>query len=356
MPDARADAAGKADFSAARWRAPSMQHQQDGRIHKLAGETMGTNWSLSVVNAGFQTLEPVHALVQAVLDEVIAQMSNWEPGSLISRFNASSPGSRTALPAEFAAVLGAAMHWAERSGGALDPTMGALVSLWGFGPRAQPLTPHTGDRPPDDAVLCLLGQSGYGQLPWRPGQPWLEQPGSLQLDLCGIAKGFAVDWVVQRLRQEGWASGLFEIGGELRGWGERPDGRPWRIQLGSGGVDAPMAVALRDGALATSGDYWHHFFSDGKRYSHTIDPRTGSPIEHGLASVTVHHDECMHADALATVLTVMGAKEGMEFARSNDIAAVFREHPPLQDHACGGLGQSCAGALLSPAWKARFAT
>ena len=335
----------RADFSAQHWRAPSMQRQQDSRIHRLGGQTMGTSWSLNLPNPDFLELQPVRALVQSVLDEVIAQMSNWESDSAISRFNHAPAGSRHELPAEFAQVLAAALQWAERSGGALDPTMGGLVALWGFGPRAEPLVPHSGERPSTAQIDDLLRTSGFEKLPWKAGQSHIEQPGGLRLDLCGIAKGFAVDWVVERLQRAGWNSGLFEIGGELRSWGEKPNGGAWQVQLGIHGDaqdDAHLVVAVKNASFATSGDWWHHFFADGKRYSHTLDPRTGWPIEHQLASVTVHHEACMHADALATVLTVLGVEQGMAFAETHEIAAVFHEHG--------------AKPCMTPAWKARFAS
>ncbi len=349
-----------ADFSSHHWKAPSLQQREDGRVHRLAGQTMGTHWSLRLVNPEFAALDAAQSKVQSVLDEVIAQMSNWEPDSLISRFNAADAGTAFELPSEFSKVLDAAIHWAKKSGGAIDPSMGALVSLWGFGPRAEPLAPHSGSCPDATAIRALLDRSGFDKLQWQAGQTSLRQSGGVQLDLCGIAKGFAVDAVVQRLQQEGWQAGLFEIGGELRSWGIKPDGRDWQIQLGSGAQsesqDSAQVVSVKSGSFATSGDYWHHFFADGRRFSHTIDPRTGWPIAHGLASVTVHHEECMHADALATVLTVLGAREGMEFAERNDIAAVFREHGAAeQQNTVDDLARP-SPLLITPAWKVRFAS
>ncbi|MBF5004282.1 FAD:protein FMN transferase [Diaphorobacter caeni] len=334
----------RADFAARRWRAPAIQRQQDARVQRLGGQTMGTTWSLQLPNTEFLPLGPVQVLIESALDEVIAQMSNWERGSVISRFNDAAAGSWHDLPAEFVQVLGAAMHWAERSGGALDPTMGALVSLWGFGPRTEPLAPHSGERPSAERIEALRATSGHGRIAWRDGDTRLRQPGGLRLDLCGIAKGFAVDQVARKLQDAGWSGGLFEIGGELRSWGGKPGGGAWQIQLGSQGdaTSEPLVVAVKNGAFATSGDWWHHFFADGRRYSHTLDPRTGWPVTHALASVTVHHDECMHADALATVLTVLGPDQGMAFADANNVAAVFQEHD--------------AAPCMSAAWKARFAS
>lgn len=316
------------NFGVQRWQPASMQQQQDGRIHHLSGQTMGTHWSLRLVNPDYLPMEPVQATLQQVFDEVIAQMSNWEADSLITRFNRLKPGQTLDAPAEFAHVLEAALLWATRSGGAMDPSMGALVSLWGFGPRQNPLAAHQGQTPAQADIERLLQSSGYRHLRWNEQALQLQQSGGLELDFCGIAKGFAVDCVVQRLQADGWAAGLFEIGGELRCWGRRPDERPWQVQLGTGSADAeqPLVVRLKEGTFATSGDFWHQFTLNGRRYSHTLDPRTGWPVNHDLASVTVFHEQCMHADALATVLTVLGPLEGMDFARQHEIAAVLTSH------------------------------
>ncbi|MEG2047343.1 MAG: FAD:protein FMN transferase, partial [Comamonas sp.] len=110
----------------------------------------------------------------------------------------------------------------------------------------------------------------------------------------------------------------------------------------------PEAVALRDGALATSGDHWHVFTQGGRRYSHTIDPRTGQPVAHALTSITVFHAQCMHADALATVLTVLGPQAGWDFAQAQNVAAVFHTHPD----AAHPQGQRRS----TPAWDTRFAS
>jgi thiamine biosynthesis lipoprotein len=350
----RAAAAGVAgaDFSAGGWGPAAMQLHRDSSIHRLAGRTMGTAWSLRLPNPGYLPLEEVHALVQSVLDEVIAQMSNWVPDSLITRYNRAAAGSYFDLPPEFTRVLQAALHWAKVSGAALDPTMGALVSLWGFGPAAQVGQAQAAVKPQASAIAAAMAQAGHVRLNWQPGQALL-QPGGVALDFCGIAKGFAVDWVVEHLQQAGWAGGLFEIGGELRAWGSRPDGKPWQVQMGGLATrdHEPLIVGVGSGSFATSGDYWHHFEVGGRRYSHTLDPRTGSPVAHRLASVSVFHSECMHADALATVLTVLGPGEGGAFAEQHGIAAVFYEHAVPK-----GSPGAAASPLITSAWKARFGT
>ncbi|MFT3815414.1 MAG: FAD:protein FMN transferase [Acidovorax sp.] len=342
-------AAARASFAADAWQPAAPHARQDGSLQSLGGATMGTTWSLRLVNPGYLPLEPVRALVQETLDAVIAQMSNWEPDSALGRYNAAAPGTWHTLPPEFAAVLDAALHWARACGGAWDPTVGALVSLWGFGPRPDPHAPHAplGGQPPEPAAIAAaLRRCGHQRLQWQPATRRLLQPGGLQLDLSGIAKGFAVDWAAQRLQQAGWEHALLEIGGELRAWGQRPGGQPWRVAVAGAAGGETLAVPLADGALASSGDHWHAFEHGGRRYSHTLDPRTGQPVAHALTSVTVHHAECVHADALATVLTVLGPQAGWSFALEQDIAAAFHSHP---DAAHPQGRRRC-----TPAWEQRF--
>ncbi|WP_034386842.1 FAD:protein FMN transferase [Comamonas composti] len=335
-------------FAAQAWPRLHMQHRDDARLHSLGGATMGTSWSLKLANPGYAQLEPVQALVEGTLAEVIAQMSNWEPDSAITRFNRSAAGSWHELPVQFAEVLDAALQWARACGGAWDPALGALVSLWGFGPRPEPLAAHSGISPAQADIDQALAVSGHERLQWQPQSRRLRQPGGLQLDLSGIAKGFAVDWVAQRLQQAGWDGGLLEIGGELKAWGKRPDGRAWRVAVAGlagdlQGAGRPLTVELGEGALATSGDHWHVFTEGGKRYSHTLDPRSGRPVAHALSSVTVCHTQCMHADALATVLTVLGPQAGWDFALARGLAAVFHEH---EDAASQPALRRC-----TPAWQ-----
>src|SRR5690606_31202862 len=149
----------------------------------------------------------------------------------------------------------------------------------------------------------------------------------LYVDLSAIAKGHGVDRVVQRLAAEGCDAMLVDVGGEVRGTGPSPAERPWRIGIEvpdperQGGIQ--RVINLQEGAVATSGDYRNFVERDGIRYSHTIDPRTGYPVQHGLASVTVLHASAMWADGYATLLNVLGPEEGYAFAREHGLAALF---------------------------------
>jgi thiamine biosynthesis lipoprotein len=150
------------------------------------------------------------------------------------------------------------------------------------------------------------------------------QPGGVRLDLSAIAKGFAVDLVSELLTRRGLTDHLVEIGGELRGSGIKPDHSPWWVALdGADDTMGDTVVALHDLSVATSGDAQRFIAADGRKFSHTIDPRTGWPIPETLASVTVFDRSCMRADALATALSVLGPEEGHAYAVKRKIAARF---------------------------------
>jgi thiamine biosynthesis lipoprotein len=262
---------------------------------------------------------------------VIAEMSHWEPTSSLSRFNRADPGRWQPLPPGFAQVLATGLAIAEASDGAFDPATGVLADLWGFGPAGRRAVPD------DEAVAEAVARSGRRHI---------EQDGSrarrlaeVALDFSGIAKGFAVDVLARRLRGLEMADFLVEIGGELRGEGIKPDGQPWWIDVEMPGSSvAPIRVALHGLSIATSGDYRRYFESEGRRYSHTLDPRTGKPIDNDVVSVTVLHADCMHADGWATALTVLGPEQGPALADREGLAM----HMMMRD----------GGEYLSPAFAA----
>ena len=291
-----------------------------GRVHEFSGRTMGTTWSVRLVASVTLAREPVRRAIQEALDEVVEQMSTWEPRSDLARFNRAAPATWHVLPAAFFEVLACAREVAERSDGAFDPTAGALVDAWGFGPAARRGVP-------DEAGLAAaLARAGWRRLELDAARRAARQPGGLALDLSAIAKGFGVDVVARRLDALGLDSHLVEVGGELRGSGVKPDGQPWWVQLEhpDATAEAPQTLlALHGLSVATSGDYRRWFEHDGARYSHTIDPRDGRPIRHGLASVTVIHPECMLADAWSTALNVLGPEAGPALAERLGLAARF---------------------------------
>ncbi len=301
-------------------------------VHPLDGQTMGTTWSVRFAGSREHAVETVRAGIQGQLDTVVAQMSTWLAGSDLSRFNEAGADRWQALPQEFFHVLRHALQVAQASGGAYDPTAGPLVELWGFGPGRSFRDP--GFEPPDaDAIASARAFCGWQRVSLDPRESRARHAGGVNLDLSAIAKGYAVDLVAQHLEARGIESYLVEVGGELRGAGTKPDGQPWwvALELPPAEDDASHSstpcpdtlVALHGLAIATSGDYRRFFRHEGRRLAHTIDPRTGRPVTHDLASVTVLHRECMAADALSTALTVLGPDEGFAFAKERELAACF---------------------------------
>ncbi|WP_255322909.1 FAD:protein FMN transferase [Lysobacter sp. K5869] len=288
-------------------------------LHELRGLSMGTTWSVKLI-ASASMLIALERGIQARLDEVVAQMSTWEADSDISRYNRADAGSLHALPAPFAEVLDAALALAADTDGAYDPTIGPLTDLWGFGPARA----HT--QAPSDAPLAQARERvDWRRLRYDAANRALLQPGGAYLDFSSIAKGYGVDRVADWLLAQDIGHCLVEVGGELRAHGRKPDGSPWRIAVEQPGrEDEAAAVIALDGlAIATSGDYRRYFERGARRYSHTLDPRTGAPIDNAVASVTVLHERCMHADALATALTVLGARAGLAYANRRQLAALF---------------------------------
>lgn len=271
---------------------------------------MGTSWSALIVDPP----ENAAGEIESVLSEIIAQMSHWDATSQLSRFNAAPVGTWHRIDPDFAQVMAAALDIASRSDGAFDPAIGALVDLWGFGPPG----PRVG-LPGDEEIAAALTASRHNALDFDPLLLRLRRTRPARLDLSGIAKGHAVDAVAARLRTLGCTDFLIEIGGELLGAGIQPDGQPWwvDVEIPPGLSLAPLRVALHGLAIATSGDY-RRASAEG---SHTIDPRTGRPLANQVASVTVLHASCMHADAWASALTVLGPDEGMALATRERLAA-----------------------------------
>lgn len=270
----------------------------------ISGRAFGTTWRLVLPAATDpRALRPD---IEAVLIKVDRQMSPWRDDSDISRFNRASAGAQE-LPADTMHVTRAALDIARRSGGAFDPTVGPLVARWGFGPIKGDEHPDWTSLIPSDTSLAKA-QAGC------------------TLDLCGIAKGYALDLIAERLLQAGQRDFLVDIGGELRASGLHPEGRPWRsgIEDPRAGSDALVGViALHDRAIATSGTRWNAIRLSGRVASHIIDPSERHPVRDRLASVSVIAPVAMIADGWATALMAAGAQRGPDMARQLDIAALF---------------------------------
>jgi thiamine biosynthesis lipoprotein len=294
-------------------------------LYTTSGTAMGSSWSARMMLPPGLDGAVLSRALQTELDEIVAQMSHWDTESLLSGYNNAPAGSWHALPPQFFAVIEYALQVLEDSGGAYDPAAGGLVNLWGFGATGR--YDQAGFYAPQaDAIDAFLARRGERQpVLDRAGQRLL-QPGGAVLDVSSVAKGYAVDRMAACLEDRSVRHFVVEAGGELRGAGVKTNGEPWWVEI-EGVPDSDAAgqtvVALHGLAIATSGDYRRYFRHGGRRAAHTLDPRTGYPVEHGLASVTVLAPTCMAADALSTALTVLGPEEGLAFAQERGIAARF---------------------------------
>ena len=275
----------------------------------LSGATMGTQYRVLAEACPDGLPE---AQVGAVLDEVVQEMSTWEPESRLSRFNRAPPGEWFGVSADMVRVVAAAAAVSGATDGAFDVTVAPLVGEFGFGPA--------------QAVAEEAAQVDYRLLEFRENPPALRKAAPLRVDLSAIAKGFAVDRVAELLAGAGCSAALVEIGGEVRVFGSAPGGGNWRIAIESPGDGfLPGTLTLNEGSIATSGDYRQIGERGGARTTHIIDPRSGVPVAPTLASATVIAPTAMQADALATALMVLG-DDALTFAETYDIAAllVFR--------------------------------
>lgn len=293
------------------------------QVWEISGGVFGTSYHISVVAPEDEArLRHLADGIEQELEKVDAAMSTWREDSELSRFNRRQDQSDwVTISHPLYEVLARAVEISRFTGGAFDVTIGPVVNLWGFGPEPRP------ERVPDEQELAaLLARTGYEKLELRAQPPALRADPPQYIDLSAIAKGYGVDVVARYLEAEGIRAYLVEIGGEVRVAGRKPDGDAWRLAIEqplTEGRQVNTVVALTGHAMATSGDYRNYYEADGHRYSHTIDPETGHPITHNLASVTVIADDCMSADALATGFNVMGFEKARALATRENIPAYF---------------------------------
>lgn len=276
---------------------------------------MGTTYSVKAMVTDVDASE-LQAAIDAELVAVNDSLSTYQADSELSRFNQAPAGEWVPMGPAFAAMVTLAGELYALTQGAFDVTIGPLVNLWGFGPMAEPETV------PDEATIAAaLAKVGFDKLEVEAGA--LRRQEGQYVDFSAIAKGYGVDRVAAVLAAFGVTDYLVEIGGELYGRGSNLQGQPWRIaiELPESMVRRPYrVVSLRDQGMATSGDYRNYYERDGIRYSHTIDPTTGYPIRHKLASVTVLAETTALADGWATAINVMGAERGLALAEQQGLA------------------------------------
>lgn len=282
------------------------------------GLTMGTTYQVKIVPDNVAVPEDMAVQIQQTLDRMDNIFTTYRADSELMQLNQSAVKSSFSVSADMLKVLQVSTQIYRLTDGAFDPTVGPLVNLWGFGPD-----PSLDSVPPKDKIKTLLAKVGLGKLEIDTLDSSARRTADIQLDLSAVAKGFAVDVVAELLDSLGLDNYLVEVGGELRLRGVKANHQPWRIAVESPSLErreAQQALTPGDVGVATSGDYRNYFEKDGRHYSHTIDPRTGYPVVHRLASVTVIAENTAYADALATGLMVMGHEAALDLAEKNNLA------------------------------------
>lgn len=278
----------------------------------LTGQTMGTYYSVKyVTQPGMPQLEVIKAEIDRRLEQVNDQMSTYRPHSELSQFNRSRDiGVPIKVSSATLTVINEASRIHRLTDGALDITIGPLVNLWGFGPEGSL------DRVPDPQTLQQrLAWVGMDKLQVQP-QGLVKTTPELYIDLSSIAKGYGVDQIAEYLSSLSMTNYMVDIGGEVKTRGQNGQSQPWRIAIEKpdSGNRVQEIITPGDMAVATSGDYRNYFEQQGQRYSHTIDPKTGQPIQNRLISVTVLDPSCMTADGFATAFGVLGPEKSLALA------------------------------------------
>ena len=285
----------------------------------IQGQTMGTYYQVKYVLDAKQqsnmqlSAQALQIEIDKRLELVNNQMSTYRPDSELSRFN--KVGKSMTVSDAVRDVVDASLSLFKQSNGAFDVTVGPLVNLWGFGPDKRP------EKVPPQALINAKMQIVGSQYLSVDGNRLIKSIPDLYLDLSSIAKGYGVDFIAEYLQQLGISNYLVDIGGELRVQGLKPEKEQWTLAIERpvAGQNVQRVIHIGDNAIATSGDYRNYFESDGIRYSHTIDPKTGKPISHKLVSVTVINKSCMLADGYATAITVLGPEAGLLFAKKHHL-------------------------------------
>ncbi len=299
-------------------------------IHEFGGASMGTTYSIKVVDlpAGLAVEELAQAVTRLLNHVDKEQMSTYAPESELSRLNRAPLNTPIAISPEMLEVLDLAIEISELTGGAFDVTVGPLVNRWGFGPQTSVADALDARVPSQAEIDSLLQRVGYRHLQLDSENSTLLKTADVYIDLSGIAKGYAVDKVAEYFDGLGIASYFIEIGGELRIKGYKPGRQTWVPAIEKPVDTAPQVhnIFYANGesiAVAGSGDYRNYFEDNGVHYSHEIDPVTGRPVSHNLASVYVIESTTARADAMATAYMVLGAEKGFELAQSLNEAVYF---------------------------------
>lgn len=285
-----------------------------------SGHTMGTTYHVTIV------ADEKISVAQGDIDELLAGVnqtfSTYIDTSEVSLLNENNSDEWQRLSPALISLVAASQYISETSLGAYDITVAPLVDLWGFGPSFKP-----DDLPSQNDIDKVMQDIGYHKIIVNTEEGTLRKLSpNVHLDFSSIAKGYGVDEVANYIESRGFFNYMVEVGGEMRLRGHNPDGKKWRIAVekpDSSKRSIQRVIKLSDIAVATSGGYRNFFIKDAVEYSHTIEPKTGNPVQHHLGSVTVLSDKCMTADAWATAFMVLGDKKGYDLAIEQKMAVLF---------------------------------
>jgi thiamine biosynthesis lipoprotein len=321
---------------------PKMSSESVAVVQRITlhGPTMGTRWSATLDADDSLDMNALQHDLAVAVHQVDQQMSPWKPDSDLMRVNRAPVDVWVEVPAELMEVLACALDVQLKSAGAFDPCVGGLVNAWGFGaacdaPDANAIRIARQSKPLA-AHACLELDSNAGKV--RKLAP-------LQIDLCGIAKGYAVDCMAHVLKEHGVLHALAALDGELRAVGGQSGGLPWSVALESPELERRAVrgvIELEELAVATSGDYRRYQEVGGTRLAHTMDPRRWAPLNNGVASVAVLARTCIQADAWATALLVAGPGEGLAMAQrmGMDVLFLLRRATGLIEVGLGRFGRA----------------
>ncbi|HEU4890161.1 MAG TPA: FAD:protein FMN transferase [Vicinamibacterales bacterium] len=304
------------------------QPASERHVSEFRGLTMGGTFSVKIVTPKDELetpgLDDVDRALRSTLDRIEGLMSTWDQDSELSRFNRSTSLEPFAVSPETFEVFKWSIEVGGLTGGALDVTIGPLVDAWGFGPGG-----HRNTLPTDEEIARLRKAIGPGRIELNAANQTVRKTRpEVRCDLSSVVPGYAADRLWTALTDRRFTDFLVDVGGEVRTRGRNQAGAPWQVA-----VERPVLhgdaiqrlVPISDLAITTAGDYRKYREVDGQRIAHILDPRTGRPLTHRLASVTVIDALAVRADAFDTALMVLGPDEGMALATKLNLAALFIE-------------------------------
>lgn len=299
----------------------------------IEGSTMGTFYT--VTYQGDTPSSELKPLLENHLSKIENQLSNWDKDSWISHFNSSKVTKFTPAPEHAYQVIKSSLKISAYTNGALDPTLGRLINLWGFGPNKSITPPDT------NAIKKLLEASGGEKLKIKDSPPSIAKTHpDLHLNVSSVTKGYAADVLAGYLKSEGIIDYLINIGGDIRISGSPPNNNLWNIAIQrpepiAQDRDTYVTVELSNAGIATSGDYRRFIEIDGQHYPHVLDPNSGHPVNSKLASVTIIAPTSFQADGIATACLVLGLEQAQKLVeRTPNTEGLFIERAkPNQFHS-----------------------